>query len=256
MDKRCPFCHQNIPVFQFDAHVAQHTKLRDDGQMTDHVTVAPEDRFQGNLEQVPQWYCHERCGAVTGMPEEIIRSYLADPFLYNDYTFCTGCQKYPHQSEFHWVETGENLHAYNRRLRMEYIQRHGLDPKDFVWVKGTPERRKRKWSGVVLLVGCLAVAVVALGLFGVAAAGAALFRKASAPSPAFAPPTAPTFTVDPNYSTTPFAGDSGFPNSAFDTQQQIDDIHRRIQQQQEDIRRQHEQIRQQHEEMMKSLRGQ
>jgi hypothetical protein len=230
MQKRCPFCHQDISVVLFDAHVAEHTRLREDGQMTDHVTVAPEERFQGDLAGVPQWYRHQKCGAVTGMPEEIIRSYLADPFLYNDSTFCTGCGNYPHQSEFVWVETGENLHAYNRRLRLEYVQRNRLDPNGFVWKDGFPERRKRKVGGLIAVAGCLAAVVVLGGLLIVAAAAAvAILRRPAPAPPAFAPPAPPAFANDP-----------AFPGPGFDAQR--------------DMQRQMDEMRRQHEEMIKSLR--
>jgi hypothetical protein len=230
MNKRCPFCHQDVPLPLFNAHVAEHTRLREDGQMTDHVTVAPDERFQGELQGVPHWYRHQKCGAVTGMPEEIIRSYLADPFLYNDYTFCTGCGKYPHQSEFFWVDTGENLHDYNRRLRKEYIQRNKLDPNDFVWKNGVPERRKRKLSGLILAAGCLVAVVVMAGLLIVVASTAVALLRRPAPA-APAPPAAPSFPNNPS-----------FPNPAFDAQR--------------DMQRQMEDMRRQHEEMMRSLRKQ
>jgi hypothetical protein len=219
MEKRCPFCHQNVSLALFNAHVAEHTRLGEDGQMNDHITVAPEERFQGDLQSVPQWYRHQKCGEVTGMPEEIIRSYLADPFLYNDHTFCTGCGNYPHQSEFYWVDTGENLHDYNRRLRKEYIQRNNLDPNDFVWKDGVPERRKRKLGVLVMAAGCLVAMVVMAGVLIVAAAGVAFLLKQPAPAaPAMAPPAPPRFVHE-------------FPQPAFqappDLQQQIEDMRRR-----------------------------
>jgi hypothetical protein len=198
--------------------------------MADHVTVAPEERFQGDLTGVPQWYRHQKCGEVTGMPEEIIRSYLADPFLYNDYTFCTGCGNYPHQSECVWVDTGENLHDYNRRLRLEYVERNKLSPNDFVWKNGFPERRKRKIGGLIAVAGCLVAVVVLGGLLIVAASAAvAILRRPAPAAPAFAPPAPPAFANDP-----------AFPQPAFDAQR--------------DIERQMEDMRRQHEEMMKSLR--
>jgi hypothetical protein len=189
------------------------------------------------------------------MPEEIIRSYLADPFLYNDYTFCTGCGNYPHQSEFHWADTGENLHAYNRRLRIEYIQRNNLNPNDFVWKNGAPERRKRKLGGIILAGGCLAVLVVAVGLIGVVAAGAAaLFRPASGPAPGFVSPPAPTFGADPGFAGSPLGGGSAFPDPAAQARQRMEEARREIEQRQQDLRRQHEEFLRQHEEMHQRLR--
>lgn len=197
MNQRCPFCHQDVPTHLWHAHIAEHTKLREDGQMTAHVTLAPEQRYEGDLQNEPRWYRHETCGAITGMPEEIIRSYLVDPFLYSDSTFCTGCGKYLHMSQFHWVETGENLLAYNRRLRIEHIQKNHLDPNDFVWRDGAPVRRKRKVSKVVIAAGALVAVVVMLGLFIVGAAGiAGMMRQASRPQSPTSMPT-PTFTTGP-----------------------------------------------------------
>jgi hypothetical protein len=36
------------------------------------------------------------------MPEKIIRSYLKNPFLYNDTSFCCGCGKYVNEGELIW----------------------------------------------------------------------------------------------------------------------------------------------------------
>jgi hypothetical protein len=66
----------------------------------------------------PRWYRHTTCGAVTGMPEEIIQTYLANPWFYlADKTFCTGCGKHVHQRQCVWEETGEDLQSYTDRLR-------------------------------------------------------------------------------------------------------------------------------------------
>ena len=62
--------------------------------MNDHVTNAPDERYRGSLDGVPRTYRHSRCGGGTGMPEEIIRSYLANPLLYNDRSFCCRCGDY------------------------------------------------------------------------------------------------------------------------------------------------------------------
>ena len=116
----CPFCHKRVLRFRFAAHSRQHTQLRDDGQMTDHITQPADQREEGSLGDVPQVYQHPACGRATGMPEEIIRSYLANPFLYSDKSFCTGCGDYVDCRELYWVETGESLHDYNGRLRSEH----------------------------------------------------------------------------------------------------------------------------------------
>jgi hypothetical protein len=115
---RCPFCHQFIDSSAYSAHEAEHRRLRPDGQQDKYVTLPPEGRFEGSLDGVPSVYRHEKCGRATGMPEEIIRSYLMNPYLYlADRTFCTGCGKHVPCRELRWLETGEDLQTYNDRLR-------------------------------------------------------------------------------------------------------------------------------------------
>jgi hypothetical protein len=125
---QCTFCHRWVARGTIDRHLAPHLERSPDGQQRDHVTLAPERRFRGSLDDVPQVYVHEKCGARTGMPEEIIRSYLVNPFLYNDHTFCAGCRDYVHASELRWVKTGDTLYEYTRMLRNDYVEEHGAPP--------------------------------------------------------------------------------------------------------------------------------
>jgi len=53
------------------------------------------------------------------MPEEIIRSYLKNPFRYNSSTFCCGCKGYVHDSEVFWVETHQRVSEYMQTLQQE-----------------------------------------------------------------------------------------------------------------------------------------
>lgn len=54
------------------------------------------------------------------MPEEIVRSYLKNPYLYlADETFCAGCGVHVSFSDCEWTETGEDLQVYMNRLRAE-----------------------------------------------------------------------------------------------------------------------------------------
>src|SRR5687768_10785160 len=119
---QCPFCHKKVLRFFYAKHRTQHTTPLADGQMTDHVTVHPTGRYKGSLAGVPQSYQHSLCGVVTGMPEEIIRSYLANPFLYSDKSFCCGCNDYVSKNELCWVETGQKLTDYTMQLRQEYLR--------------------------------------------------------------------------------------------------------------------------------------
>jgi iron-sulfur cluster assembly accessory protein len=114
--KRCRFCHRQIIGFLMPRHERRHSERLADGQR-DHVTERPERRYSGSLDGVPRHYRHDKCHRVTGMPEEVIRSYLVNPFLYNNNSFCCGCHDYVPMSELRWVETGETLQDYMDGLR-------------------------------------------------------------------------------------------------------------------------------------------
>jgi hypothetical protein len=131
---RCPFCHEHIDSAEYPAHEAAHMKLRSDGQQSEYVTLPPEERESGSLAGVPQIYQHQKCGALTGMPEEIVRSYLQNPWLYlADRTFCTGCHRHVPLRECVWTETGEDLQTYTDNLRAEKPElRPGLLKRMFI----------------------------------------------------------------------------------------------------------------------------
>lgn len=117
----CEFCHSLTFLPLYWIHRQQHLTLLADGQMTDRFT-------QGLLDGVPQAYFHPHCGTVTRMPEEIIRSYLVNPFLANEYTFCCGCNNYVLQDELYWRGTGQCLADYFQMLQHEYIRIYGEPP--------------------------------------------------------------------------------------------------------------------------------
>lgn len=79
--------------------------------------LPPEAQFGGPLEGVPRVYQHAKCGVSTEMPEEFIRSYLADPWLYNDWVWCCGCEDNIRQQDLTWADSGERLSDYFGRLR-------------------------------------------------------------------------------------------------------------------------------------------
>lgn len=115
---RCPYCHDWVANRNREAHQRTHAGTRPDGQNTEYVTLPPEARSQQSLDGVPRIYFHARCGTHTGMPEEIIRSYLKNPYLYTaDMSFCAGCHRHVSCRELTWTETGENMQTYNDRLR-------------------------------------------------------------------------------------------------------------------------------------------
>ena len=198
--KLCPFCHTWCSKNVFDQHLAEHMRKLSDGQMKDHVTVRPQERFAGDIAKEPKWYVHPKCGGVTGMPEEIIRSYMTDPFLYNESSFCTGCHTYVPTGELYWQETNESLQAASYRRKAEFIQKNCLNPGDFVWDSNGPVRRKsRGGSGaglaVVLAIGGVA-AVCVLGfvfLVGSLSFRAAPRRQAAPPMNAGMPAFHPAF---------------------------------------------------------------
>ncbi|MCE9524739.1 MAG: hypothetical protein K8R36_01645 [Planctomycetales bacterium] len=199
--KLCPFCHTWCSSNIFDQHVASHMQKLSDGQMKDHVTVRPEERFAGDIAKEPKWYVHPKCGGVTGMPEEIIRSYMADPFLYNESSFCTGCHNYVSTAELYWQETNESLQAASYRRKAEFIQKNFLNPDDFVWDAHGPVRRKSRGGSGIGLVAVFALGgVAALFLIGVvvlvgimSVRGQAARRQAAPPINARVPAFNPAF---------------------------------------------------------------
>ena len=117
-DVRCPYCHQYVAQADYPAHEAEHLKARPDGQQTDYATLPEKDREGGDLAGVPRVYVHRKCGVATQMPEEIIRSYLKNPYMYMaDQTFCCGCGKHVPFRDCVWAETGEDLQSYTDKLR-------------------------------------------------------------------------------------------------------------------------------------------
>ena len=120
---RCPFCHRWVFRWFYKWHEAKHTARRSDGQMSEHITAPPQDRHTGSLDGVPRAYLHSVCGVATGMPEEIIRTYLVNPMTYGDGSFCCGCGDYIESSQLVWQETGEKVMDYMGRLRLEYLRK-------------------------------------------------------------------------------------------------------------------------------------
>lgn len=117
---RCPYCHKYIDRSRYAVHEAKHQRARLDGQQTDYATLPEEEREHGSLRGVPRVYIHRRCRTATEMPEEIIRSYLRNPYMYlADATFCCGCGKHVPNRECKWEETGENLQDYMDDLRAQ-----------------------------------------------------------------------------------------------------------------------------------------
>ena len=115
----CDFCHQHIPRSQMAAHLETHAKLQPDGQYTDYATLPSAERAsEAEFQNAPIWYTHVKCGQSTGMPEDVTRTYLANPWFYHaDRTYCGGCEDHVPFRECVWDDTGENMQTYMNRLR-------------------------------------------------------------------------------------------------------------------------------------------
>ena len=124
----CPYCHKQVFRFFFAGHKAKHQDFRPDGQQNEYITLHPNGRYQGSLDLVPQCYFHPTCGVLTGMPEDVIRSYLVNPFLYGGGSFCCGCGEHIPEEELFWDETGQNMAEYTSELREAYTQKYGAPP--------------------------------------------------------------------------------------------------------------------------------
>ena len=142
---RCPYCHTLVGEERLAEHEARHVADRGDGQQEDYATLPPEDRADDSLDDVPQVYVHRKCGVATRMPEEIVRSYLVNPWLYSaDATFCCGCGTHVPFRQCVWSETGENLQKYMDRLRA-----------------AAPDKKPQGCLGMVLLFGLLPASALA-----------------------------------------------------------------------------------------------
>ncbi len=163
----CPYCHKLIPEREFEAHVAYHRADRGDGQNRDYATLRPDLRDQDDLTGVPQVYMHLKCRTGTGMPEEIVRTYLVNPWFYNsDRTFCCGCSTHVPLSECVWTETGENVQQYMNKLRAAYDRAAKLRqeiPDSRAVEEPSLLTRPKFWLWIIaaVFVGCIFLAMFA-----------------------------------------------------------------------------------------------
>jgi len=149
----CPYCHQHIDSAAYPSHEAAHRKLLSDGQQSAYATLPAEERAAGPVDLVPQVYRHDKCHQATVMPEDIIRTYLKDPYFYRaDRTYCCGCRAHVPMRECVWVETGQNLQTYMDVLRAEKPELRPADPPaKTAWSwnfppSTTPVRKDGFWS--------------------------------------------------------------------------------------------------------------
>jgi hypothetical protein len=189
MSRQCPFCHEQVSLIAYAQHIREHEKLRPDGQQQEHATLPPEERATGDLARVSRVYFHSVCGVQTGMPEEIVRSYLVNPFLYTGGTFCCGCNGYVKFSSVTWTETGQSLQEYFDELRAQAIA-EGRGPKQasplvsvsilillFATLGGGALAQSAKWNAGLGLAAGAAVGGVCTALMWI---GYSLFNKGAA----------------------------------------------------------------------------
>src|ERR1700682_1175133 len=67
--------------------------------------------------RAPRQFVHEKCGAATRMPDDMVAGYLVNPHRYNDWAFCSKCDGFVPHRECHWAETNEKLDAYFGQLK-------------------------------------------------------------------------------------------------------------------------------------------
>jgi hypothetical protein len=67
--------------------------------------------------RAPRQFVHDKCGATSRMPDDMVSGYLVNPHRYNDWAFCSKCDGFVPQRDCKWVETNEPLDVYFGRLK-------------------------------------------------------------------------------------------------------------------------------------------
>jgi hypothetical protein len=116
MYKLCPYCQQQVPVYQWPEHEMRHRAASAPFQPAGpaHAGFAAVDPA---LAKHPRMYHHPRCGRTTALPEAVLAAQSRDPFSSTDYAPCSGCSRYVHTSELFFEGTGESLLAADRRQK-------------------------------------------------------------------------------------------------------------------------------------------
>lgn len=115
----CPYCHQWVLKKDLRQHRRQHGDTNTVDGWPAFPTLPPEDRYRGSLANHPQRYRHTRCGRETVVPEERIRTYLADPFFYINRSYCEGCRKSVPTGELVWLDTKTKVRDYFAKLKAQ-----------------------------------------------------------------------------------------------------------------------------------------
>lgn len=63
-------------------------------------------------------YFHKRCREATTVSDNDF-THITHPFIRCTGTYCCTCRKHDSLTEFTWVETGETIKEYRRRMRAE-----------------------------------------------------------------------------------------------------------------------------------------
>src|SRR5438093_4340016 len=72
-------------------------------------------------QETPRVYKHKKCGAKVRMSDDVVLTYLDDPFYYNEFTHCPRCGGDVPRSQCVWVETGQRMDEYFEDLQAEAI---------------------------------------------------------------------------------------------------------------------------------------
>jgi len=77
--------------------------------------MTPDKPVNANV--IPRVYVHDKCGTSTRVSDDIIETYLADPYFYSDgTTICAECGEVP-DKDCRWEETGQPVDEYMRQLQ-------------------------------------------------------------------------------------------------------------------------------------------
>lgn len=90
----------------------EHRNLKPNGQQSDYVVLAEEERAKGFVRPVRLSYVHLECGTETTMGLTLAETYARDPDFYSG-TFCCGCRRHftfgQPGGDFVWSGTQEKL---------------------------------------------------------------------------------------------------------------------------------------------------
>ena len=76
----------------------------------------------------PTVYYHSKCDEETVMPDDVIATYLEDPWTYDETTQCAHCGKAVPLSKCYWVDNDERLLDYFEDLKAEDLLYGDRDP--------------------------------------------------------------------------------------------------------------------------------